>query len=62
VPPRADDAHPSPGAQGSNRPSDPAGADDTYGLAFDKDGPIGAVLEMLPLSVAVGPVQAAGEV
>ena len=62
MPPRADDAHAGSGAQACDRLSDPTGTDDTHGFAVDQDGPIGAVLEMLPLSVAVGPMQAAGEV
>ena len=61
VPARADDAHTGPGAQRSDRLPDATGADHTHGLAFDQDRPIGAVLEFLPPSVAVGPVQAARE-
>ena len=62
MPPRTDDAHSGPGAKASDRLPNAAGADDTDGLAFDLDWPIGAVLELLPLSVAVSPVQAASEV
>src|SRR5206468_5984747 len=62
VTPRADDAHPRPGAQGSDRLPDPAGADDTHGLAFDLDWPVGTVIELLLLLVASRPVQPASEV
>src|SRR5437867_10995011 len=61
VTPRADDAHPRPGAQGSDRLPDPAGADDTHGLAFDLDWPVGAVIELLLLLVASRPMQPASE-
>src|SRR5205814_7163483 len=61
VTPRADDAHPRPGAQGSDRLPDPAGADDSHGLAIDLDWPVGAVTELLLLLVACRSVQYASE-
>src|SRR5262245_26865522 len=62
VAPGADHAHPGAGAQAADRLADPTGADDAHGLAFDEHRPIAGVLETLPLSIAVGAVQAAGEV